>query len=116
MKQEGVIGRQDWYAVGGGESGYIAPDPRDANIVYAGDGGGVVTRYDHSKETVQDISPIPLDTSGQGAATQKVRFQWTEPIIISPNDPNTIYTAGDRIYKTTDQGTKLERDQPGPHA
>ena len=49
-RAEGVIGRQDWYAVGGGESGYIAPDPRDANIVYAGDGGGVVTRYDHSKE------------------------------------------------------------------
>ncbi len=30
------IGRQHWYDVGGGESGYIAPDPRDANIVYAG--------------------------------------------------------------------------------
>src|ERR1019366_324393 len=111
-EQEGVIGRQDWYAVGGGESGYIAPDPRDANIIYAGDGGGLVTRYDHAKETVQDISPIPLDTSGQGAATQKVRFQWTEPIIISPNDPNTIYTAGDRVYKTTDQGRSWKEISP----
>src|SRR6185312_3415076 len=26
---DGVIGRQDWYAVGGGESGYIAPYPPD---------------------------------------------------------------------------------------
>jgi photosystem II stability/assembly factor-like uncharacterized protein len=111
-EQEGVIGRWDWYPVGGGESGYIAPDPRDANIVYAGDGGGIVTRYDHGKETIQDISPIPLDTSGQGAATQKVRFQWTEPIIISPNDPNTIYTAGDRIYKTTDQGRSWKEISP----
>ena len=32
---DGVIGRQDWYDVGGGESGYVAPDPRDPNIVYA---------------------------------------------------------------------------------
>src|SRR5207244_4735052 len=29
------IDRTDWYPVGGGESGYIAPDPRDANLVYA---------------------------------------------------------------------------------
>jgi photosystem II stability/assembly factor-like uncharacterized protein len=111
-EQEGVIGRQDWYAVGGGESGYIAPDPRDANIIYAGDGGGLVTRYDHAKETIQDISPIPLDTSGQGAVTQKVRFQWTEPIVFSPNDPNTIYTAGDRVYKTTDQGHSWKEISP----
>lgn len=111
-EEEGVIGRWDWYPVGGGESGYIAPDPRDANIVYAGDGGGVVTRYNHAKETIQDVSPIPLDTSGQGAATQKVRFQWTEPIIISPNDPNTIYTAGDRIFKTTDQGRSWKEISP----
>jgi hypothetical protein len=111
-EEEGVIGRWDWYPVGGGESGYIAPDPRDAEIVYAGDGGGIVTRYDHKRQTVQDISPIPLDTSGQGASTQKVRFQWTEPIIVSPNDPNTIYTAGDRIYKTTDQGTSWKEISP----
>ena len=32
---EGVIGRQDWYQVGGGESGYIAPYPPDPNIVFA---------------------------------------------------------------------------------
>jgi photosystem II stability/assembly factor-like uncharacterized protein len=111
-EQEGVIGRWDWYPVGGGESGYIAPDPRNANVVYAGDGGGVVTRYDHSKETIQDVSPLPLDTSGQGAATQKVRFQWTEPIIISPHDSNTIYTAGDRIFKTTDQGKSWTEISP----
>jgi photosystem II stability/assembly factor-like uncharacterized protein len=111
-EQEGVIGRQNWYAVGGGESGYIVPDPRDANIVYAGDGGGLVTRYDHAKETIQDISPIPLDTSGQGAATQKVRFQWTEPIVISPHDPNTLYTAGDRVFKSTDQGRSWKEISP----
>ena len=38
---EGYIGRQHWYEVGGGESGYVVPDPRDANIVYAGSGGGL---------------------------------------------------------------------------
>ena len=100
----GTIGREDWYDVGGGESGYIQADPRDPNIVYAGDGGGVVTRFDKRTEQVQDVSPWPLDTSGQGAATQEHRFQWTEPILISRHDPNVMYTASELVYKTTDQG------------
>jgi len=33
---DGGIDRTDWYGVGGGESGYIAPDPTDPQIVYAG--------------------------------------------------------------------------------
>jgi len=34
---DGSISRSDWYDVGGGEAGYIAPDPRDPNIVFAAD-------------------------------------------------------------------------------
>ena len=101
---EGVITERDWYDVGGGESGYIAPDPRDHNVVIAGDNGGVVTRYDHRTRQVQDISPFPLDTSGHGAEDNPHRFQWTEPIIISPHDPNVIYTAAEVVFKSTDNG------------
>ena len=32
------------------------------------------------------------------------RFQWTEPILFSPHDPDVIYTAGEVVFKTTDQG------------
>ena len=42
---DGVIGRQDWYEVGGGECGYIAPYPRDPNITFAG-AGGFLSRFD----------------------------------------------------------------------
>ena len=47
---DGVIARQDWYEVGGGESGYISPDPRDPDIVYAGSDAAIITRYDHRTE------------------------------------------------------------------
>ena len=43
---DGAIDRPDWYDVGGGESGYIAPDPTDPLIVYAGSYGGEITRHD----------------------------------------------------------------------
>jgi len=101
---EWVITDKDWYDVGGGESGYIAPDPRDGNIVYAGDGGGVVTRFDKRSDQVQLVSPWPLDTSGRSAGELEHRFQWTEPIVISPHDPDVIYTASEVVWKSNDQG------------
>ncbi|HKD45300.1 MAG TPA: glycosyl hydrolase [Candidatus Angelobacter sp.] len=100
---EGVIGRQDWYQVGGGESGYIAPYPPDPNIVYAG-AENVVTRFDKRTEQVVDISVWPLDVSGNGAEKLKPRFNWTSPLLLSPHDPNTLYWAAERIYKSTNQG------------
>jgi hypothetical protein len=101
---EFVIGRWDWYSVGGGESGYIAPDPRDANIVYAGSGGGYVARFDRHAQQVQDISPWPLDTSGHGTENLQHRFQWTEPILVSLHDPRVLYTAGEIVLKSNNQG------------
>jgi photosystem II stability/assembly factor-like uncharacterized protein len=102
--EEGVITRADWYDVGGGESGYIAPDPRDPNIVYAGSYSGTITRFDKRTGQAQDISPWPENTSGYGAAHLKYRFQWTEPILVSRHDPNVLYLAGNVLFKSTDQG------------
>ncbi len=103
MDDEGAIGRQDWYPVGGGECGYIAPDPRDSNIVYAG-AEGLLTRFDKRSEQAGDISVWPLDVSGHGAEGLKYRFQWTSPMFLSPHDPDVIYIAAERVFKSVDQG------------
>jgi photosystem II stability/assembly factor-like uncharacterized protein len=101
---DGAIDRPDWYAVGGGESGYIAPDPTDPEIVYAGSYGGEITRYDHRTGQEQSINPWPVNPIGWSAADVKHRFQWTEPIAFSPHDPKTMYFAGEVLFKTTDAG------------
>jgi photosystem II stability/assembly factor-like uncharacterized protein len=101
---DGAIDRSDWYSVGGGESGYIAPDPTDPNIVYAGSYGGEITRYDHRTHAEQAVNPWPINPIGWGAADLKHRFQWTEPIVFSPHDPKTLYYAGEVLFKTTDAG------------
>jgi photosystem II stability/assembly factor-like uncharacterized protein len=105
---DGAIGRDNWYAVGGGEAGYIAPDPRDPNIVYAGDYQGNLTRFDRRTNQVKDIAVWPELSDARGAAPLEHRFQWTAPIVISPQDPNTIYYGGERVFKTTDGGTHWE--------
>src|SRR6266403_2148279 len=100
----GTIGRDSWYAVGGGEAGYIAPYPPDPNVVYAGDYEGNITRFDKRTEQVQNIAVWPDLSDARGAASLEHRFQWTAPIVISPLDPNTIYYGGERLFKTTDGG------------
>ena len=108
---DGVIGRQDWYAVGGGESGYIAPYPPDPNVVFAG-AEYVTTRFDKRTEQLVDISVLPLDPSGNGAEKLEHRFQWTSPLFVSPHDPNTLYNAGEVLFKSTNGGQSWSAISP----
>jgi len=96
--------RDDFYDVGGGESGYIAVDPRNSDIVYAGSYGGYLTRYDHETGVSRNITVWPENPMGHGAIDLDYRFQWTFPIVISPHDPGTIYAGGNVIFKSTDEG------------
>ena len=109
---DGEIGRDDWYPVGGGEAGYIAPYPPDPNIVYAGDYEGNLTRFDKRTGQTQNIAVWPDLSDARGAANLEHRFQWTAPIVISPQDPNTIYYGGERVFKTTDGGMRWEAISP----
>ncbi|MBA2743974.1 MAG: glycosyl hydrolase, partial [Chthoniobacterales bacterium] len=99
----GIIGPQDWYPAGGGECGFVIPDPRDRHIIYSNN-EGFLTRYDKNKEQYQDLSVLPLDNSGHGAADNIHRFQWVSPLLISAHDPETIYTAGEAVFRSTDHG------------
>jgi len=101
---EGSISRSDWYDVGGGEAGYIAPYPPDPNIVYAADYQGLITRYDRHAGQVKAITEQPELSDAHGAAYLEHRFQWTAPVLISPHDPNTLYHGGEMLFKTTDAG------------
>ena len=109
---DGAIDRQDWYDVGGGEAGYIAPSPPDPNIVYAADYQGNITRYDRRIGQVKSITEQPELSDAWGAANLEHRFQWTAPVLISPHDPNTLYHAGERLFKTTDGGVHWQAISP----
>ncbi len=108
----GSISYSDWYDVGGGEAGYIAPDPRDPNIVYAADYQGNITRYDRHIGQVKAITEQPELSDAHGAANLEHRFQWTAPVMLSPHDPNTLYHAGERLFKTTDGGVHWQAISP----
>ena len=99
----GVIGRENWFVAGDGECGFVVPDPRDWHIIYSNSEGFAV-RYDKNKGETQDISPVPLDNSGHGAVDLVHRFQWVSPLMLSLHNPDTIYTAAECVFRSTDHG------------
>ena len=109
---DGMIDRADWYDVGGGEAGYIAPCPPDPNIVYAADYQANITRYDRHTGQIKAITEQPELSDARGAANLEHRFQWTAPVLISPHDANTLYHAGERLFKTTDGGVHWDTISP----
>jgi photosystem II stability/assembly factor-like uncharacterized protein len=110
--KSGGIGLGDWYPVGGGEAGYAFADPSDPDIVYAGEYGGIMTRYDHRTEQVRNITVNQFNPSGIDPVKMKYRFQWTAPILISPHDPKTIYHAANVLFRTHDAGQTWEKVSP----
>ena len=109
----GAISMADWHTIGGGESGYIAVNPDDPNIVYAGNhSNGYLSRYNHRTRQVHNVMVWPESSSAIAARDMKYRFQWTFPIHFSPHDSNVLYTAGNHVFRSTDQGNSWEPISP----
>jgi photosystem II stability/assembly factor-like uncharacterized protein len=108
----GGITDHDWYDVGGGESGWIAPDPRNSQIVYAGSYGNLITRYDHATGQMRNINAWPDNPMGYGAATLKYRFQWSFPMAFSPHDAKDLYIGSNVLMKTANEGQSWQEISP----
>ena len=106
------INRDAWYDIGGGESGWIAPSPKDSDIIYAGSYGGLLTRYNHHTGQQRDVNPYPDNPMGHAPSDLKYRFQWNFPIVFSPHDPNTLYAASNVLHKTTNEGQSWQDISP----
>ncbi len=100
------------YAVGGGESGYIAPHPVDPDLFFAGSQGALVTRYRRSTGFTRDITIYPRFFSGEPSKDLKERSQWTFPIVFSPVDPRILYATTQHLWRTTNEGQSWERISP----
>ena len=96
---------QQSYVAGGGEPGYIAPDPRNPNLFYSGtNNGNYVDKYNRLNDTHREVNPYPWFYSGEPAIDIRERWQWTFPILFSPVDQQTLYVSSQRLWKTTDGG------------
>jgi photosystem II stability/assembly factor-like uncharacterized protein len=100
------------YPAGGGESGYIAPDPEDTDVFYAGSYGGLLTRINRRTGEQRAINVWPDNPMGYSSGDITERFQWTFPIVIAPTDPDTLYATSQHVWKSTNEGQSWERISP----
>ncbi len=93
-----------------GEGGETAVKP-DGSVVYGADRAGI-DRYDRRTGQSITISVWPDDQFTFVPKDVKHRFYYTLPLVLSPHDSNVLYTAGNRVFRTTDEGNSWEAISP----
>ncbi|MEO0849909.1 MAG: hypothetical protein AAFY04_00685 [Pseudomonadota bacterium] len=121
---DGAIGRDDYFAVGGGESAHVALDPDNPRYIYAGSYLGYITEYDTKTRTTRYIAAYPELEFGVAPSERKYRWNWNAPIVVSAHDPKVIYHGGNHVMVSRDRGqtwaehspdlTRDEEDKQGP--
>jgi len=98
------------YTVGGAEPAYIAPDPKDLDVFFAGgNNGSFLTRFNRRTGETREVGPYPRMFSGEPSSGLVERWQWTYPIVFSPADPNVLYASSQHVWKTADGGQTWDR-------
>jgi photosystem II stability/assembly factor-like uncharacterized protein len=98
------------YGAGGSEPGYIAPDPKDTDVFFAGGNNGTfMTRLNRRTGELREVNPYPRMFSGEPASALVERWQWTYPIVFSPVDPNVLYTSSQHVWRTVNGGQSWDR-------
>lgn len=101
------------YGVGGGEPGYIAPDPLDVDVFYAGTNNGrYLDKYNRRTGFSREVNPYPWFYSGEPSSAIRERWQWTFPIIFSKADPKLLFVSSQRLWSTTDGGLTWANRSP----
>jgi photosystem II stability/assembly factor-like uncharacterized protein len=103
----GSITFRDWQPIGAGESGYILPDPVNANIVYGGSTSGETFRFDRRTGQVQDVTPTP---PAPGGVTY--RYPWTTAIAFAQQAPHALYQGAQFVFRTTNGGASWTTISP----
>lgn len=111
-RKQGGISLTDWVQAGGGESGYVTPDPTNPDIIYAGNYSGYLSRRDMRTGLQRNINAWPMNPMGHSSEDIEHRFQWTFPIVISQHDPKVLYVGGSTVFKSVNEGQSFQIISP----
>jgi photosystem II stability/assembly factor-like uncharacterized protein len=97
----GQISFRDFMGVGADEYAYVAPDPKDPNIIY----GGRVVKFNKKTGQTQNVAPEAL-------RSREFRYLRTMPLIFHPADPNMLLFGTNVLWKTMDGGDSWSQISP----
>ena len=100
----GGISSAIWTTTAGCESGFTWPDTVSGRWVWGGCYSGEVERFDLKTGHRQSVSPWPDKSLDSPAKVLRYRWNWTQPIALSPEDPSHVYVGSQVVHETTDGG------------
>ena len=92
------IRNSDWFILLGGDGHQPATEPGNPDIVYVQWQRGNLNR--HNRITGENIYIKPQPKLGE----KTERYNWDAPILVSPHNPQTIYFASQRLWKSENRG------------
>jgi photosystem II stability/assembly factor-like uncharacterized protein len=106
--------RSEWQNMGGGDGFFAVPDLQNPDLVYNNLQGGVISLTNRKTGASWGINPYPggIGSSGQWMAPQRYRFNWNAPIVLSPQDPKTVYYGGNVLFRTANYGRSWDVISP----
>ncbi|MFC3879803.1 WD40/YVTN/BNR-like repeat-containing protein [Algoriphagus namhaensis] len=97
----GQISFREFMGVGADEYAYVAPDPKDPDIIY----GGRVTRFNKRTGQSSNVGPEALRSGDY-------RFVRTMPLLYHPADDNMLLFGTNVLWKTMNGGNSWEIISP----
>ena len=98
------IGQEHWEASAGGESAFLAFDPKNPVKVMGGSYLGYVELLNVPAKAGTLVMIEPNLYLGLPAREMKYLFNWNAPIIKSMHEPNTYYHGAQYLLRTYDEG------------
>ena len=92
------IQNSDWRVVLDWDGHQPATEPGNPNIMYGERQEGTLSRIDLATGEIVDIQPQP------GKDEPHERFNWDAPILVSPHNPQRIYFASYRVWRSDNRG------------
>jgi len=106
----GEITDLDWFPLPGWETGYVAIDPANPDVLFSSGNLGFLQKLDRKTWGAQSVDP------GVGAISAvsdtDFRRAVSPPIVFSPQDPHTLYYGTQNVWETRDGGDQWQKLGP----
>ncbi|MEQ9425724.1 MAG: glycosyl hydrolase [Cyclobacteriaceae bacterium] len=107
-----VSDTEQWFNVGGGESGDVAIHPDDPNIIYSGTYSGEITYVNRNTGQRLQMTAYPHYTEGTEQRDLKYRWQWNFPIFVSRHNTSELYMGSNVVHRSNNNGQTWEVISP----
>ena len=108
----GQITPRDWFPSGPSESGYVALDPNEPNVVYLSSAYGGVARYNRRTALSQEVGPWPVSVFGTEIDQRRYRAPWSPVLVSSTAGAKALFLGTQYVMKTTDGGLHWDTISP----